>query len=371
MKSHRISKKLHNQVAEQLIEHIRLNCKAGDRLDPIRDLARDLEVSWNTIRAAQALLVQEGFLVVRHGSGTYTTARSVTRHVGIYTEADITHPQASAFGLRVIHSLRQFSRARGFTTTVYTGEGEPWNFSGEPTCVDFLDDVMNRRLDGVLSLSPPHAKWMQKLQADGIPIVGGTSHYPYAVLYDHAAVLQSGARQLLESGRQRLALMSWDQRSAPGIFRSILKKAGIPVREKWIRSGVHPSLHGSGWEEFREIWMAYPEKPDGLLVVDDVLFQDALPAILGSGVRIPDDLMIVAHANKGSGMHYPFPLTLMQHDQVAMANAMGDMLVRLMHRQPIAQPQISLPFEWVDVKGSDRLIHLEKRIPAKRGSKET
>lgn len=121
----------------------------------------------------------------------------------------------------------------------------------------------------------------------------GYDHYDHAVLTDHADLVRQGLRRLLELGRRQIALMSWEQHATPDVFRRVLADAGMPVRDKWICAGVHPSLCGSGWEEFREIWSAYPDKPDGLLVADDVLFKDAIPAILAAGMRVPNELMIV------------------------------------------------------------------------------
>ena len=46
----------------------------GERLPALRELARDLGVNLNTMRAVVARLAQEGLLVARHGSGTFVAA---------------------------------------------------------------------------------------------------------------------------------------------------------------------------------------------------------------------------------------------------------------------------------------------------------
>ena len=46
----------------------------GERLPALRELAQDLGVNLNTMRAVVARLAQEGLLVARHGSGTFVAA---------------------------------------------------------------------------------------------------------------------------------------------------------------------------------------------------------------------------------------------------------------------------------------------------------
>ena len=47
-------------------------------------------------------------------------------------------------------------------------------------------------------------------------------------------------------------------------------------------------------------------------------------------------------------MRYPFPVTLMQHDPAAQAEAMGGLPLRLMSHKRVPQRQIVLPFEWAE-----------------------
>jgi GntR family transcriptional regulator len=53
--------------------------RAGDRLPPLRELAVEVGVNANTLRAAYAKLESEGLIETRHGSGTYVTGPSQRR----------------------------------------------------------------------------------------------------------------------------------------------------------------------------------------------------------------------------------------------------------------------------------------------------
>ena len=44
---------------------------AGEKLPSLRDLSRQLQISVITVRQAVQVLLEDGFIVARHGSGNY------------------------------------------------------------------------------------------------------------------------------------------------------------------------------------------------------------------------------------------------------------------------------------------------------------
>ncbi|MFC2366000.1 MAG: GntR family transcriptional regulator, partial [Streptococcus mutans] len=60
--------RIHDQIKKEIDEGL---WKIGDRLPSERDLAERFEVSRMTLRQAITLLVEEGILERRVGSGTY------------------------------------------------------------------------------------------------------------------------------------------------------------------------------------------------------------------------------------------------------------------------------------------------------------
>jgi DNA-binding LacI/PurR family transcriptional regulator len=131
-------------------------------------------------------------------------------------------------------------------------------------------------------------------------------------------------------------------------LREALTECGLDYRAEWVRHDLNPMLSGAGWEEFREIWLARREKPDGLLVADDVLFNEAVTAIQELGIRVPERLRIVTHANKGAARRYPFPVTEVQLDPERYAEALGGMLLKRLGGEPIESPVVMLPFEMIE-----------------------
>jgi GntR family transcriptional regulator len=67
-------------ISRQIADQIRARCASGelvpgDRLPSVRELARELAVNQNTILRVYERLTNEGFLIRRHGDGTYVADR--------------------------------------------------------------------------------------------------------------------------------------------------------------------------------------------------------------------------------------------------------------------------------------------------------
>jgi DNA-binding LacI/PurR family transcriptional regulator len=155
-------------------------------------------------------------------------------------------------------------------------------------------------------------------------------------------------RHLRGQGCRRIAMLSWGHDGLRPALRDVLDRCGLSYRPAWVRGDLHPMLSGAGWEEFREIWTAHREKPDGLLVTDDVLFEEVCVAIRELGIRVPDELRIVTHANKGANRRYPFPVTLAQRDTRRYAEALGETLLKRMRGEPVVPAIAAFPFEMVE-----------------------
>ncbi len=63
--------------------------------------------------------------------------------------------------------------------------------------------------------------------------------------------------------------------------------------------------------------------PDVFLFTDDHLAHGGLLALMAHGVRIPDDVRVVTHANRGLGPFWIKPLTRLEMDPVAQGDAVA------------------------------------------------
>jgi len=336
---------LHRKIYALLRREIATQMKAGQMLESQNELARRFGVSFPTVREALSILAEEGVIERRRGSGTIVVDPHHNQHVAVLSELDVTHPRAGYHFRRLTQQLRQWFDSNGYRVRLYIGQIEPGTHTDlrleEPehgsSCPEFLEELEAGRIRGVVSVGGIGRTLVRRLRELAVPIVGNDQWLPYNVNTDLRELIDIGIDHLLSLGRRKLAFMSWGN---PKIILDAMRERDLQLNVQWLRTDLPPDSPGAGWEEFREIWSSPgDEKPDGLLVTDDVLFGDALHAIIDAHVRVPQDLAIVTHMSIGSGFWAPFPVARIETDADAMAAEMGAMLTELMDRQMPAQPQ--------------------------------
>ena len=335
---------LHDEIAHELRGFIQSNFKPGDCLPTIRDLAKKMETSTATLRSAQAVLCQEGFLRPVHGSGVYVTDRAAHRLVAVVSELNVFHPRVSSYYRDLIYELREYLKEHQVRTRLYVGEVEPAvTPPKEMTCVEFITDVAARRFDGVAAIAmQPHPSWMKWIERYKTPLVGDNH-----VRYQTEGSCRDGLHLLHGQGCRRVAALWW---GSPDQVRmaELVAAADLETKPGWLRNDLHPSSQGAGWDEFREIWTASTAKPDGLLVLDDVLFEGAVDAIRGVGIQVPERLRIVVQTHGNAQQRYPFPLTALEDDPREHAQAIGNMLLQRMNGEPVPNPVVTLQYRVAD-----------------------
>jgi len=117
----------------------------------------------------------------------------------------------------------------------------------------------------------------------------------------HALIIERALDILKEQGRKSVALLTGERecKQVSGKFAAMARQRGIATHTRWIH-GIQPQ--GASWAETcAQLLMNDREPPDALIIGDDNLVPYATAGIGASGVKVPDDLMVAAHAN------FPYP----------------------------------------------------------------
>lgn len=339
---------LHEQLAEKIRHEIEQGLyRQTGRLPPMREWARTLGVSINTLRAALVLIEQAGYLSVRHGSRMELRNAERPPRIGIFCENDLLDRRLSAYFSELTRELRRLLREQGALPRLYIGTGRPLKHAAGTADWDLLHDVEAAHLDGLAIIGLPRRPLCDLLARKPIPVVGDSHFFNCGVSVDWAGLLREGCRRLHAQGARRIAVMGWIDPGLLGLLEPILNELGIEFRSKWVTHEFEPIRPGAAWSLFREIWTAYPDKPDGLLVCDDVLFSAVVPTLLELNIHVPEQLRIVSHANKGAHPASPFPVTFAEVDPQDMARRMADMLLKLVrHARPDTVRDFS-PVSWI------------------------
>lgn len=334
---------LPKQLANQLRQEI-LGLDAGHKLPRMHALRRRFDVSINTIGAALDILAGEGLVEKRRGSGVYVTEQ-VRPRIGIVSELDLFDSRIGPYWRATTGKLNAGLRAAGCEPRLYVGSVDPGALPDEPTCPDFWRDATAGQLDGAVILDIPMTEaWYERVQACPIPLVGPLTGHETQVNF--SAICALALQRLAEQGCQSVGLLAWHN-EALADFEAAAGAAGLHTCPAWLRADLPPCMPGAGWEEFREIWVSSQGRPDGLVVLNDMLFADAQLAILELGLRIPQDLRLVVLTNHEASPPIRLPATIIEIDPAEKASALIELLQA--RRRGVAPPSQTKTLSFRDV----------------------
>lgn len=338
---------LHDQLAGILHDEIVSGVFApGSRLPGMRELARRFNVSINTLRTAILILEKTGLVTLQHGTGVFVRRQDGPWRLGIFSELDILQPRLSFYHTQLPRLLRRFAEDNGALARLYVGSDQLGHVRTGQAPWDLREDIERGRLNGIAGHFFPYREWVATAVRQGVAVVGDNHLLEYGVSVDFPTLLREGIRRLHAGGCRRIAVMGWADPATMELAGQTLTSLGLDSRPKWVTHALDPVLRGAGWEEFREVWMAYKEKPDGLVVCDDMLFAEAIPAIVELRISVPQQLQVVAHSNKGARIASPFPVTYAETDPEDVARRMAAMLLKRVRGESIAVPHEFSPIRW-------------------------
>ena len=293
---------LHAQIARQLISELAMDVKAGDLFPSQNAIAARFGVSPNTAREAVAQLVQEGLLERRFGSGTYVTDRKPQKYVGVLTELDFSHSQLSPFYPRLAQEVRRGLEAKGFATRLYMGNEPPFG-APEPeriTIPEFWADLEADRLLGLVLVGVSPILGEQAVAGRDVALIE-SAFMGGRPIVDYSSIVRLGVRYLAEHGRRRVACLaigsSGGRNANQDAFLAEVQRYGLKTCDDWVVSTPLTGSTADGVNAFRGIWSGSKGRPDGLLVLDDILYRDIAPLLLFNDISVPGDLMVVSHAD--------------------------------------------------------------------------
>ncbi|HWL52407.1 MAG TPA: substrate-binding domain-containing protein [Chthoniobacteraceae bacterium] len=357
---------VYRQVAAVLRAEIVGEGTPGRQLPTERELAARFRVSILTVRAAVGLLVEEGLVIREQGRGTFV--RSVVRSlagtgcIAIVLPADPTWTEGLMTRVRVMQRLKQRLHEAGRRVRLYIGDDQLLE-GAEETCLPELEEdvIRHRTVEGLVVIPTLRNEAVARaVREQGLPVVGyhrGGDLQPDATaMLDYLGGLRAGLDYLHARGRRRLAVIGWAyphvRERFPEFFKTWFAQHGLQLVPEWVRADWSPAIRGAGWEQFREIWSSHREKPDGLMVCDDYLLDDAVHAMVSLGVKVPGELEVVGQSNALSRKKVPWPIARLEYHPDDHAEALAEQLLTLLAGKPLRDPHRLFPFRLVAPEGA-------------------
>ena len=323
--------RLHEKIHAALRREILLQHKPGDRLPSEAELAKRFRVSLVTLRNATLALESEGFVKRLSGVGVVVSERKAHGCVALVSRDVAFNPRPLYFHLRFTPLLQRNLIRAGWKTVTHL------QIESDPGSLDELREGMARGRYGAViwTIGDVPRDIRNQAAKQGVVLFGGSEQRLAEVDYD--AMIRAGVDDLVEAGCRRVAgLFSGPPTELPGsdnghatlVFNERLYHHGLKTAPGRVVQDTEARLLGSGWQGFRDLWTASRDRPDGLLVLDDVLYRDAARAILELGIRVPSQLRIVTHSNRGDDLVHPFPVSLLEVDPEEMAAAAAEFIIQ-------------------------------------------
>ena len=327
---------IRTSLAEQVAALLRSEIgdrEPGDRLPGMHELRKQYAVSINTVGMALALLEQDGVVIRRNGNGVFVADQAACHRIGILSELDLFDSRIGPQWRSMAGGLKSHLEAAGHAPQLYIGNAEPgYGATDEPSCPRFWEDAAAGKLDGAVILDVPSTPvWRQRINHLHIPTVGTLTGYE--IVMDLPRMAEAAVRHLADLGCRCLGPIAWHGEAS---FRQAVADAGLTTCHDWIHADQDPALGGTGWEAFRDIWSARAGHPDGLVILDDVLFNDAQLAMLQLHVCVPQDLHLVTHSVRGISRPVRIPTARLEVDAAEGVNILANLLLARMRGEPVS-----------------------------------
>ncbi len=356
MKIPEIHKAIHERVARHVLRDIK-GLPFGTRLDSMRALAQRYRVGLVTVREALLFLERDGWVELRHGNGSYVARVQATdRHIAILVEMDILKPGTSPYFLRIVNRLRHYLAERQVPYRIHIGFANGVNKAkGDPTCYGFMDDLENDHVSGVVAVATlPGLSWVNPTKQRDIPIVGMDCQHLFdaVVCMDYGEMLRMGAETLIAQGCRNLAIVGGGYRNPKDThiledFEQAIERHGLGFYPEWNRILLRLSERGVGGDSVRGIWKARAEKPDGILIADDMLLADAARAIRELNIEVPEQLKVAVATSREIPHDVGFPLTRIENDPEEMGSKLAELLLTLMAGKEPEEKIVKIGYELV------------------------
>lgn len=340
---------LYQQVAEDLRKQIRSGkLPTGGRLPPIRQLTTLYGVSIITINKALAALVSDGLVDSHVGRGTFVTAQpgpKKPRVIG-FVLRDLSSP---FFG-RVAQGAQERAEAEGFEIFVTSSSG---HLSREDAQIERLSSLGADAL--IVASLRPNAPVLRRLRQADIPVVMVSHTSAEDVPFVGTDPRRTGAlaaEHLIGLGHRRLGYVNGRPGRPSGEqvregFRTALEGHGLALEPRWEWSYPFPGSgerhhYRSGYAVGQEV-AELRDRPDSVLVFNDVGAMGFMDALLDKGVQVPSDVAVMGIDGIEQGARARVPLTSVRQPAGRIGELAVEMLLRRLRGERTPTRQILEP----------------------------
>ncbi len=282
--------------------------KEGERIASTTLLAEKFSVNPETVQVSLKRLMGRGLIERTPGKGTFARKGYNNKTIGIVFAHEMFADSNTAFFNLFLDELRNIIEKEGWSYKYFVTSRKS---EYDRTFYNFESSVKNGEIQAIIEFCSNDLieSWVK---SSSIP------HSNTEVTIDYYDFTAKGLRYLLGRGYKNIAMIA-STVSEDKIRNAISDiSSEFALKNGAIQVFTSDSYQHEGYEIAKKL-LNGRKKPDALLVGHDCIFRGVLYAILETGNKIPDDIAVLTHSNKGLDVFSHIPITKLEVDPADFA----------------------------------------------------
>ena len=325
--------------------------RPGDKISSENVLAREYDISRQTVRKAIDILRNEGFLYAEHGRGTFCS--DMIKQNGNSGNIAVVMTYLSDYIFpHIIRGIDEVLEKEEYSILLKSTH----NYRKvEAKC---LEELLKKNIDGLI-IEPSKSQIAFKnhdvfamLERYHVPFVfvqgvyHGMEDKPYVLLDDEKGGYLI-TKHLIEQGHRRIAgVFKSDDRQGQnrhkGYVRA-LQEAGIwydPALVVWYHT---EDMYTLPYEMMQD--MVHREQIDAVVAYNDRIAIDVINALEEEGLHVPDDISVAGFDDSEFAKNFKVPLTTICHPQSKIGVVAAELLIKLMKGYSVDEDKMHIIME--------------------------
>lgn len=341
----------YSRLKKHLLDQLKSGVlRPGQQLDTETVLAKQFNLSRQTVRQALGELEKEGWIIRQQGRGTFITEQVIKpKPIGLIIKS-ISNYIFPEIARGIEHRLNE----AGFELKLYLSRDNP---EREAEC---LKKVLENEVDGLIiepakNIEPcRNLQYYRELGKRQIPCLFLHSYWkeldPAYLILDDCRGGYLATQYLLQLGHKKIAGI-FNKDSRQGIdreagYRMALEEYGIRP-EQWLIGEYHyQSDYATFPFQFVQEILKRPHPPTAIFCYNDLDAIRALEAIRQAGLKVPDDISLIGYNDSGLTTVSEVKLTSVKHPKGDLGIQAAGLIISMI-RHSIEKPRMIIQPELI------------------------
>ncbi|WP_407496525.1 LacI family DNA-binding transcriptional regulator [Pseudooceanicola sp. MF1-13] len=168
------------------------------------------------------------------------------------------------------------------------------------------------------------------------------------LVFDHAAAIEGAVKHLTDLGHQRILPVISHQNTRPGLerhaaFDAAMARAGLSVGPK-----VEPETpNASVFSQLRDR-LGAPDRPTAMIVQGTQVLSSALNALAVAGLRVPQDMSLIAVGDSAMAEDHVPPITALRMDRTVLVDEIAGCVLRRIRGDQDVPMDLTLRYDLIE-----------------------